>query len=246
MQIKLRLYGRPIAFYPELAKIFGSIERALYIQQLYFWSDKGKRKDGFFFKTKKEIEEETTLSRYQQDACRKYFERIGILKTKIIKANGIPTLHYFINFKKFQEFLDEHPDSKKLTNGIARNSLSHGIARNSLSGWLETSDSLTEITTENTHIKKNNIKKKEKSRRASTVPPNFKPTDKLLVWAKEKGYTLDLAAETEMFVDYYTAKGTKYKDWGAAWRNWIRRAAKHKESKHHVQVETHYKPLIVD
>ena len=86
-----------VMFYPEMAHRFGSIARAIYLQNLIYWSDKGHRKDGFIYKTKESIEKETTLTRYQQDSCRKYFEKKGILETKLLKANGAPTLHYRVN-----------------------------------------------------------------------------------------------------------------------------------------------------
>jgi len=83
-----------VALYPEVARCFGSIARTIYLQQLIYWSDKGHREDGFVYKTKESIEKETTLTRFQQDSCRKYFEKKGILETKLLKANGAPTLHY--------------------------------------------------------------------------------------------------------------------------------------------------------
>ena len=83
-----------VMFYPEMAHRFGSIARAIYLQNLIYWSDKGHRKDGFVYKKKESIEKETTLTRFQQDSCRKYFEKKGILETKLLKANGAPTLHY--------------------------------------------------------------------------------------------------------------------------------------------------------
>lgn len=83
-----------IAFYPELAIILGGIPEAIYYQQLYYWKDKGSRLDGFIYKTKEEIEEETTLSREQQDRIKKKLVDLGWLEVKRIKANGAPTLHY--------------------------------------------------------------------------------------------------------------------------------------------------------
>ncbi len=83
-----------VMFYPEMAHRFGSIARAIYLQNLIYWSDKGHREDGFIYKKKESIEKETTLTRYQQDSCRKYFEKKGILEIKLLKANGAPTLHY--------------------------------------------------------------------------------------------------------------------------------------------------------
>jgi epoxyqueuosine reductase QueG len=45
-------------------------------------------------------------------------------------------------------------------------------------------------------------------------------------WAKDHGFEgLDLKAETEKFLDWHRAKGSLFKDWNAAWRSWIRKAA---------------------
>lgn len=44
-------------------------------------------------------------------------------------------------------------------------------------------------------------------------------------WAAEKEPAVDLERETEKFVDHFTGTGDVKSDWGATWRNWIRRAA---------------------
>ena len=60
-----------ISFHPAIARALGGVEAALYFQQLYYWRNKGSRDDGFIYKTKDEIKEETCLNRYQQDQARK-------------------------------------------------------------------------------------------------------------------------------------------------------------------------------
>lgn len=112
--VKLKLeMQRPIAFFPQLAKVLGGIDEAIYLQQLYYWSDKGSRPDGYIFKTKADIETETTLSTKVQDRVRNSLEKLEVLETKLIKANGAPTLHYRIDVSRIQELLDyaERADS---------------------------------------------------------------------------------------------------------------------------------------
>lgn len=126
MQDKPKLkvkFENTIMFRPSFVDTFGSIYKALYIQQLLYWAPKGKREDGFFYKTKEQLEKETKLTRKQQDKCRKYFEEEGILETKLIKAKGIPTLHYKVDFRLVQKVLTEqdkkdYPVSPKGTNPI--------------------------------------------------------------------------------------------------------------------------------
>jgi hypothetical protein len=123
--IKINLQ-KPIAFFPQLAKALGGIEEAIYIQQLYYWSDKGKRGDGYIYKSKKEWEEETTLSRYQQDRIRKKLKEQGIIETKLIKANGSPTIHYKIIEGGVRTLLMDkqetyYSNGKKLTKPLTEN-----------------------------------------------------------------------------------------------------------------------------
>lgn len=85
---------KPIAFYPQLARELGGISEALFYQQLYFWSDKGDRDDGWVYKTTKQLQEETTLTREMQDRVRKKLIAMGWIEVKKMKAKGAPTLHY--------------------------------------------------------------------------------------------------------------------------------------------------------
>jgi hypothetical protein len=72
-------------------------------------------------------------------------------------------------------------------------------------------------------------KKKRGTRKRATPPPkSFEITDGHREWGKANAPRVDLAAETAKFLDYHTAKGNSLKDWGAAWRNWMRKAVEFK------------------
>lgn len=102
--------GKPIAFHPLFSKLFGGSDEAIYIQQLLFWSDKGSREDGWIYKTKDEIEEETNISSKKQDRIRKIFEENGILKTDLIKVGGRPVLHYFVDSSALQKIIFDYTE----------------------------------------------------------------------------------------------------------------------------------------
>lgn len=93
---------------------FGSIDAALFTSQLLYWSDKGARKDDFFYKTDKEWMDETHLSRNAIRKTRKQLEDLGILETKVHRANGFPTVHYKINPEALVNYVNEH---HKIPNG---------------------------------------------------------------------------------------------------------------------------------
>lgn len=60
---------------------------------------------------------------------------------------------------------------------------------------------------------------------ATRAPESFEVTALLRSWAESKSLTLvDLAAETERFLDHHRAKGSAFSDWNAAWRTWMTRA----------------------
>jgi hypothetical protein len=62
-------------------------------------------------------------------------------------------------------------------------------------------------------------------KRATQLPDSFVPSDKHQALAIELG--VDLRREWVKFTDHARAKGSTYKDWGAALNNWIRRAAEY-------------------
>lgn len=62
--------------------------------------------------------------------------------------------------------------------------------------------------------------------RKTTAPTGLTVTDAMSEWARTKGLSVDLERETEQFLDHHRAKGSKFKDWTAAWRTWMRNAQK--------------------
>jgi len=143
---------RPIAFHPSLAKLFGGINEAIYWQQLHYWGDKGGREDGFIYKTKEDIERETTLTRYQQDPVRKKLEKLGVLEVKNIKAGSAPTLHYRVNVAQVMALLEKqekenlkNPISAKSTNGKVHNALMEKCKKHLSSYTESTTESTTDI-----------------------------------------------------------------------------------------------------
>lgn len=67
-----------------------------------------------------------------------------------------------------------------------------------------------------------------RGKRATPAPDHFPLTDKLTAWGAENAPGIDLPAETERFLDYHRAKGSTFRDWSAAWRNWVRRAVEYR------------------
>lgn len=125
-------------------ELFEEYNTAVLLNQIIYWSDKTSRKDGYFYKTYQDWQEEIYLSEYQVRKSVKKLKELGFLETSVKKANGNPTLHYKLDTKVFQEWLLKKLKERKESN------LSNDTK--------EIKGSLTEITTENTTENTTDIK----------------------------------------------------------------------------------------
>lgn len=118
----------------------GDIETALLLSQIIYWTDRATRKDGFFYKTDEEWQNELRLSKYAIRKARKKLEEMGILETKVKKANGNPTVHYRLDKQRFVESFISFLRNRK--NEIANSKEPNDEKEISLT------ETTTEITTE--------------------------------------------------------------------------------------------------
>lgn len=107
----LDLSQRVVTFNPEFARMVG-LNEAILFNQLYYWSSRTHRTDGWFYKTKEELTEETSLSRFQQDQARGKLKSLGLIETKVKRANGKPTIHYRVAKQKATNLLYESLETR--------------------------------------------------------------------------------------------------------------------------------------
>lgn len=70
---------------------------------------------------------------------------------------------------------------------------------------------------------------KEPIRKSTKIPSDFQLTQDMVDWFVDAKLPIDPNKETQTFIDYYTANGKTMKDWVAAWRNWMRKAAEYQK-----------------
>ncbi len=115
MNAKTFFSDRPIAYHPILAKVCGSVTAALFLSQVAYWNDKGFDKDGWIYKTEVQMEEETGMSRKEQENARKRLVWCGILKEE---RRGIPAkMWYLIDWEALTALLDEF-EKTRLSNKL--------------------------------------------------------------------------------------------------------------------------------
>ena len=86
----LHLLDRPIAFQRSFLRLGVGVTGALFLSQMIYWQN---RMDGeWFYKTQADLEDETGLGRYAQEAARKKLTEIGVLEEQ---KKGIPAKLYF-------------------------------------------------------------------------------------------------------------------------------------------------------
>jgi len=94
-----RLAGsRVVAYHPSFAAIAGGVTAGLFLAQLFYWHDRGSDPDGWIYKTQAEWEEETGLSRWEQETARRRLRERGLVEEKLA---GLPArLHYRLDVER--------------------------------------------------------------------------------------------------------------------------------------------------
>jgi len=97
--------GRPVAYYPMLAELTGSVGAALFLCQMLYWHDKGEDPEGWIYKTREEMTGETGLSRYEQESSRRTLRKLGFLEERYA---GCPRkLYYRLDIDRINEVFEE-------------------------------------------------------------------------------------------------------------------------------------------
>ncbi len=97
---------RPVAYQPILAKVFGSVNLGIFWSQMYYWNGKGSDKEGWIYKTQKEIYDETALSRREQETARKIGRELGVVEEKL--AGQPATVHFRINIEQAMALIERY------------------------------------------------------------------------------------------------------------------------------------------
>ena len=107
--------GKVIAYRPYFAHAFGGACNALLLSQLWFWANTPTvkaREDGWFWKSQKEISQETGLTRTETGTARRKLGQIGVLSEEV---RGVPaTVHFRVNkdvlFERLWSHILANPD----------------------------------------------------------------------------------------------------------------------------------------
>lgn len=105
--------GKPVAFYPGLVKYLGSVNATLFFCQLFYWKDRAAHSDLGVYKTQAEIQEETGMTRYEQESARKLLCQRGVLIETHKRLEH--RIYFKIDVDRLNEILLEGPPNTDST-----------------------------------------------------------------------------------------------------------------------------------
>ena len=108
----LKIAGKPIAYYPKLAKPLGSTNASILFSHFFYWHDKAQHELGIY-RTAEEIESETGLTVQEQRTARAKLKERGILieTEKRIEHR----IYYKLDLDAFDELMLQHSGNAEST-----------------------------------------------------------------------------------------------------------------------------------
>ncbi len=107
--------GRVVAHRPCFARVFGGAACGILLSQFWFWSGTPTvrgRAGGWFWKSQREITEETGLTRAETETARRRLRALGVLEEE---RRGLPaTLHFRLDAAAVQRRLWAHVQAQPL------------------------------------------------------------------------------------------------------------------------------------
>lgn len=236
-----RNYG---VYNKSLALKIGLVEAVMFgelCSEYDYFNQRNELKEGWFFSTITNIEEQLGISRKVQDRVVDNLVSIGLIETKLM---SIPAKRYFkINEEKLVDILDlyDFPSLSKNDNQECTNGTTQFVQKGQSS--LSERDNLININKErviNKSKKEESISKDILEEKEKVVTRNVfkRPSiEEVQAYIDEKGYTSFTAQEWH---DHYTSNGwmvgkTPMKDWKGAVRTWNNNRNKYKSRQDNTQ-----------
>jgi hypothetical protein len=148
--ILIEMLDRPIAYQRCFVTISKSVTAAVMLSQAIYWAKRTADADKWFYKSQNEWEEETGLTRSEQETARKKLALIGVLEEK---KQGLPCRLYFrVNTKNLYSRLIESTNQDCNNQPDQYAEILQTSDRNLciLEGGIPANNLYAEITTENT------------------------------------------------------------------------------------------------
>ncbi len=149
----IRDIGPFVTYHPRLNRITGSATATIFLSSLMAWEGSQRDPEGWIYKTREQMTDDTGLTRTEQDTARRHLAERGFIEQK---RKGVPaTMHYRLNLAAINDAWDAANKSAGNPQSSLQESckLNGGDAANKSAGILQTiSEDTQEETTEDTQI----------------------------------------------------------------------------------------------
>jgi hypothetical protein len=135
--IALSGQGEVITVYRAFVEYTGSLEAAMMLSQLLYWTPRSSRKNGSIIKSDAEFAKELYLSIYGVRCARRILENKRIVETRRVMWKGAPTMSYLVKIDELENSFDTFLRIRKIEEVTESEDRS-----------FESVSSLTETTTE--------------------------------------------------------------------------------------------------
>lgn len=96
--------GRPISYYPSVAKVIG-VNECIFLMQLIYWTTDGRGHDGWIYKSSEEWEAELGLTYKQQMKIRENLKKLQIIDEHNDRLHH--KMHFKVNYERFNHVLED-------------------------------------------------------------------------------------------------------------------------------------------
>lgn len=236
----LDLLDRPIAFHRAFARLAGSVHAGLLLSQAVYWSRRTSDQAGWFYKTQVEWEEETCLSRREQESARAALRRLLVADQPLWyeERRGVPArIFYRIDFTVLQDLLSDQQYGEKRHSSMADSANLECTNPPNWNGGIR--QTITENTyreyTENTpSFFDNRASRESKKKNGGKFSFDFSMdslsalfTEVEHAWLVENCPRVETQTASTAFLNYHRERATRFRSARAllaAWRGWMVRA----------------------
>lgn len=146
------------------------------------------------------------------------------LEPSLLRVEGGYQIHAFADWQMTTESHQKKVDAGR-AGGIAK-----ARNRQDTSGVVAGARKVLEQTARKTLLDKEEDKDKDKTLsadgRRKRLTADWKPSEEILATVDAKYPLVDIAYESERFMNYWLSTGTPMINWGLTWQNWMLRAQK--------------------
>lgn len=223
-----------ITFHRVFVDITGSINAALMLSNAIYWTNRlPPERDGWFYKTKEEWEQETGLTREQQDKARRQLQECGLIETrraKIPDGDCTTALWFRIDLGRLDQCLNGGDQKREI----------HDCQKREIHATKSVKPAFHSFYTSTTpSINNNKARAQEASPRKTPlpepcpVPPDWQPSATALALLTAENIPAEFVLSClPEFRLYWSGRGDRRPDWNPAFLKQVRNQFTRQQEQH--------------